>query len=300
MSATMTPIAWLLASRVMHDRLRPVRNRFVYPVFCLRVNLDALPRLERWWFGVNRARIVSLRTADYGPRDGTDLAAWMRARLRSAGLPDDGEIWLQTFPRVFGYAFNPVSFWYCHDRDGALRALVAEVTNTFGGRHAYLVTAPDLGPIGEATVLATRKCLHVSPFNDVRGHYGFHLRETAGTSFVGIDYFDDDGLLLRTSMAGYKRPLTGGAMLAALLRQPWVTLSVTARIHWQALRLWVRGVPFHGSEPPASRAAAPARAEAGIAQMTSMPASLPASMPAPPPASAAEPVSNFLPNDLRP
>ncbi|QET02157.1 DUF1365 domain-containing protein [Cupriavidus pauculus] len=294
----MTPIAWLLASRVMHDRLRPVRNRFVYPVFCLRVNLDALPGLERWWFGVNRARIVSLRTADYGPRDGTDLATWMRARLREAGLreaglPEDGEIWLQTFPRIFGYAFNPVSFWYCHDRDGALRALVAEVTNTFGGRHAYLVTAPNLGPIDESTVLATRKCLHVSPFNDVRGHYGFHLRETADTSFVGIDYFDDDGLLLRTSIAGWKRPLTGGAMFAALLRQPWVTLSVTARIHWQALRLWVRGVPFHGSEPPASRAAPPAHPEAAMAAM-------PPTAPLSAPASAAEPLSDLLPNDIRP
>ena len=251
----MNPAAWLLRSRVMHDRLRPVRNRFVYPVFCLRLNVDALPQLQRWWFGIDRARIVSLRTHDYGPRDGSNLAVWMRACLLAAGLPNDGEIWLQTFPRIFGYAFNPVSFWYCHDRDGHLRALVAEVANTFGGHHAYLITAPDQGPIHERTVLCTRKCLHVSPFNDVRGHYAFHLRETEETSFVGIDYFDDDALLLRTSIAGTKHPLTGIAMLAALLRQPWLTLSVIARIHWQALRLWLRGVPFHGKHPPLHRPA---------------------------------------------
>lgn len=253
----MKPDAWLLRCRVMHDRLRPVCNRFVYPVFCVRLNLDALPQLDRWWFGVDRPRIVSLRTRDYGPRDGSDLAGWMRTRLRAARLPDDGEIWLQTFPRIFGYAFNPVSFWFCHDCDGQLRALVAEVRNTFGGRHAYLVTAPDLGPIHEQTVLGTRKCLHVSPFNDVRGHYAFHLRETDETSFVGIDYFDDASLLLRTSIAGQKQPLTGVAMLTALLRQPWLTLSVTLRIHWQAIRLWARGVPFHGKRPPTQPASAP-------------------------------------------
>ena len=246
----MKPAAWLLQARVMHDRLRPARNRFVYPVFCLRLNLDALPKLQRWWFGVDSVSIVSLRTRDYGPRDGSDLAIWMRARLRAAGLPDDGEIWLQTFPRVFGYVFNPVSFWYCHDRDGHLRALVAEVNNTFGGRHAYLVTAPDLGPIHDDTVLATRKCLHVSPFNDVCGHYAFQVREAGDTSFIGIDYFDDDGLVLRTSLAGHKHPLTGLAFLKALMRQPWITLSVTIRIHWQAMRLWARRVPFHGKLPP--------------------------------------------------
>lgn len=251
----MKPDAWLLQCRVMHDRLRPVRNRFVYPVFCVRLNLDALPRLERWWFGIDRPGIVSVRTRDYGPRDGGDLAGWMRARLRAAGLPDDGEIWLQTFPRIFGYAFNPVSFWYCHDRAGHLRALVAEVNNTFDGSHAYLVTAPDEGPIHERTVLCTRKCLHVSPFNDVLGHYAFHVRETDGTSFVGIDYFDDVSLLLRTSIAGHRQPLTGTAMMTALLRQPWMTLSVTLRIHWQALRLWWRGAPFHGKRPPSQAAA---------------------------------------------
>ncbi|SDD55311.1 hypothetical protein SAMN05216345_11113 [Cupriavidus sp. YR651] len=246
----MSPVAWLIHSHVMHDRLRPVRNRFVYPVFCLRLNLEALPLLQRWWFGVDRPGIVSLRTRDYGPCDGSDLAGWMRTHLRAAGLPDDGEIWLQTFPRIFGHVFNPVSFWYCHDRNGDLRALLAEVTNTFGGRHAYLVTTPDLGPIHETSVLATRKSLHVSPFNVVCGHYAFHVRETQNTAYTGIDYFDDSGLLLRTSIGGRKMPLTGRAMLEALLRQPWITLSVVVRIHWQALKLWRLSVPFHGKHPP--------------------------------------------------
>ena len=248
----MTATAWLLRCRVMHDRLRPARNRFVYPVFCVRVDIDAMPSLRRWWFGVDWTRLVSLHTRDYCPRDGSSLGDWVRPRLAAAGLPDDGPIWLQTTPRLFGYAFNPVSFWYCHDRAGALRALVAEVNNTFGDHHAYLVTAPDLGPIHTHTVLATRKRLHVSPFNTVQGHYAFHIRETEETAYVGIDYYDDDGLLLRTSIGGRKGPLTLRRMLAVLAAQPWAAIAVIVRIHWQAVRLWWRSVPFHGKHPPSA------------------------------------------------
>jgi len=234
----------------MHDRLRPARNRFVYPVFCLRVDIDELPALQRWWFGVNRRRLFSLHTRDYGPRDGTSLGDWIRPRLAALGLPDDGPVWLQTAPRIFGYVFNPVSFWYCYDKAGALRALVAEVNNTFGDHHAYLVTAPDLGAIHARTVLATRKLLHVSPFNTLQGHYAFQVRETESTAYTAIDYFDDGGLLLRTSIGGRKLPLTLPRMLMALAGQPWAAIAVIVRIHWQAFRLWRMSVPFHGKHPP--------------------------------------------------
>ncbi|WP_235697791.1 DUF1365 domain-containing protein [Cupriavidus metallidurans] len=243
--------AQLLRANVMHERLRPVRHRFVYPVFCLRLNLDALPRLRRWWFGVDRWRLLSLRRRDYGPRDGSELAPWMRARLREAGVHADGEIWLQTFPRVFGYAFNPVSFWLCHDRAGDLRALLAEVNNTFGERYAYLMAASDGGPILPAATLHCRKVLHVSPFCRVEGHYEFRVRTTPDTAFVGITYHDADGPLIRTAIGGRILPFARGAVLGALSRQPWMALAVVVRIHWQALRLWLRHVPFYGRCPPA-------------------------------------------------
>ncbi|URF07422.1 DUF1365 domain-containing protein [Cupriavidus campinensis] len=246
----MKPAALLLRCRVMHDRLRPARNRFAYPVFCLRIDIDGLPALQQWWFGIDRRRPFSLHTRDYGPRDGTSLGKWIRPRLAALGLPDDGPIWLQTTPRIFGYVFNPVSFWYCYDKAGALRALVAEVNNTFGDHHAYLVTAPDLGVIHSRTVLATRKRLHVSPFNTVQGHYAFQVRETESTAYAGIDYYDDNGLVLRTSIGGHKSPLTLGRMLLAVARQPWAAIAVIVRIHWQAFRLWRMSVPFHGKHPP--------------------------------------------------
>ena len=246
----MKPPALLLRCRVMHDRLRPARNRFVYPVFCLRVDIDSLPALQQWWFGVDRQGLFSLHTRDYGPRDGTSLSNWIRPRLAMLGLPDDGPIWLQTAPRILGYVFNPVSFWYCYDKAGALRALVAEVNNTFGDHHAYLVSAPDLGAIQARTVLATRKLLHVSPFNTMQGHYAFQVRETESTAYTAIDYFDDGGLLLRTSIGGRKFPLTLPRMLMALASQPWAAIAVIVRIHWQAFRLWRMSVPFHGKHPP--------------------------------------------------
>lgn len=242
----MTEDAQLLVGQVMHRRLRPVANHFVYPVFAVRVKLSALGRLTGPWFGVDCLRPLSLRTRDYGPRDGTDLLAWIRGLLRNAGVCADGDVWLQTFPRIAGWMFNPVSFWYCHDASGALRAVLAEVNNTFGQHHRYLLAAADGAPIGTHTVLSCRKALHVSPFCRVDGDYRFRFIETQTTALVRIDYQDHDGLLLRTAIGGRLQPFDARHLRRALLRQPLLALQVVARIHWQALRLWAKGAPFFG------------------------------------------------------
>jgi DUF1365 family protein len=239
----------LMSGRVMHERLRPVRNRFVYPVFCVRLNLARLMTTERWWLRINRFGPLSLYLRDYGPCDGSDLRVWLLNLLAQSGIAIDGDIWLQTFPRVFGFAFNPVSFWYCHDRTGGLRALLAEVRNTFGARHCYLLHPADNAPIGSATVLPCQKVLHVSPFCRVEGHYMFRVRESERGSSIAIDYHDPQGLVIRTAIALRKQPLTGASAMRALVRQPWLTLAVVARIHWQAIRLWIRRTPYHGSNP---------------------------------------------------
>ncbi|MDE1183493.1 DUF1365 domain-containing protein [Paraburkholderia sp.] len=243
------PAAWLLTGRVMHERLRPARHRFAYPVFCVRCDLARLDSLDSAWFGVNRWAPLSLHARDHGPCDGSDLGDWMRAQLSDAGIPADGAIWLQAFPRVFGYAFNPVSFWFCHDSAGALRALFAEVRNTFGARHGYLLSAPDHAPITSSTELQCRKVLHVSPFCRVEGGYTFRVHESRQRTSVAIDYHDADGLLIRTMLGGRLAPLTRAAALGALARQPLLTLGVVARIHWQALRLFIKRVPFYGKHP---------------------------------------------------
>ncbi|WP_343649443.1 DUF1365 domain-containing protein [Herbaspirillum sp.] len=252
--------ALLLSGQVMHQRLRPVLHKFIYPVFCVRLDLARTAEAGNVWFGVDRRRPMCVRTRDYGPRDGSDLAGWVRAHLQQAGLPHDGAIWLQTFPRMFGFVFNPVSFFLCHDREGALRAVLAEVNNTFGETQHYLLSAPGQGIIDEHTRLVCDKLMHVSPFCEVRGFYRFRFRDQAGrapsrgdTAFVGIDYYDHGhpaeaahGLqpLMRTSIGGHLHPLTTASAFAALCAQPLLTLGVVVRIRWQALLLWRKRVPW--------------------------------------------------------
>lgn len=242
------PAAQLVYGQVMHARLRPAPHRFVYPLFYVRLNLARLDECQSRWFGVDRWRPLSIRRRDYGPRDGSSLERWMRALLRAHQIDADGDIWLQTFPRVAGYAFNPVSFWHCHDSAGQLRAVLAEVNNTFGESHRYLMPiAPTAG--GVATCTADKQ-MHVSPFCPVEGHYRFRFRLGAARHCTGLDYSDKDGLLLRTSLSGHPVPMTERALAAALLRYPLLGLGIVLRIHWQALRLWLKRVPFF-SKPPA-------------------------------------------------
>lgn len=242
--------AQLIVGQVMHERLRPVCNRFVYPVFCVLCDVDRLDELDSWWFGIDRPHPIGLRRKDYG--DGQP-GPWMRRLLAQAGLACDGEIWLMTFPRVLGYVFNPVSFWYCRNAEGELIALLADVSNTFGERHRYLLSAPDDRPIRQDDVLRCRKVFHVSPFCEIEGHYEFRLRDTADTAFVGIDYVDNMGLLLKTAISGRRLAFEARTVWGALIKQPLLTAGIVIRIHLQALRLWRRGLRVFRKPPPPER-----------------------------------------------
>jgi uncharacterized protein len=137
---------------------------------------------------------------------------------------------------VLGYVFNPVSFWFCEDHTGRLQAVLAEVSNTFGERHAYLLRAD--------RALEARKVFHVSPFFPVAGRYRFGFGERAGRRLARIDYFDEAGPLLYTSISGQPQPLTRARLALACFTHPFMTVVIMARIHWQALRLWVKRAPF--------------------------------------------------------
>ncbi|WP_219114551.1 DUF1365 domain-containing protein [Janthinobacterium sp. UMAB-56] len=242
------PAAQLLHGQVTHTRLRPVPHRFVYPLFYVRLNLARLDECHSRWFGVDRLRPLSIRRRDYGPRDGSSLEQWIRALLRDHHIDADGEIWLQTFPRVAGYVFNPVSFWHCHDAAGQLRVVLAEVNNTFGESHRYLMRIAHTEG-GSSTATAVKQ-MHVSPFCEVRGHYRFRFRLDGASHCTGLDYHDGDGVLLRTALSGRPVPMTDSALAFALLSYPLLGLGIVFRIHWQAFRLWLKHVPFF-SKPPA-------------------------------------------------
>lgn len=235
----------------MHRRLRPVEHRFTYRLFFLRLPLSALESTQNAFFSLNRFNLASLHFRDHGARDGTHPLAWIRALLAREGIATaDGEVWLQCFPRVLGYVFNPVSFWFCHGRDGRLRAILAEVSNTFGECHAYLLAHPDGRPIGDDEALDARKVFHVSPFFQVTGAYAFRFVNSGGVRLARIDYSDDSGPLLLTAISGRPLPLSARRVLHAFASHPLMTLGVMVRIHWQALRLWAKSVPFFSKPPP--------------------------------------------------
>ncbi len=239
-------IGW---GQVRHARLRPVRHAFDYPVFFLMLPLRTM-RNKRFALAHNRPALVSFHDSDHG--DGrADALDWLDELLRSEGISDaTGEAWLHCFPRMAGYAFKPVSFWYCHRPDGSLRAIVVEVNNTLGDRHCYLLDAPAYGHEQRA-----RKVFHVSPFCEVAGEYRFRFMRTADGSrtVVRIDHDDAQGPLLQTSVSGELKDATAGELRRAFWRFPLMTLGIVARIHWHALRLWAKRVPFHNR--PAARGA---------------------------------------------
>lgn len=243
---------WLFMGSVMHQRLRPVRHGFRYPVFFLRFPLSRSAELANRVFSINRFNLLSFHHADHG--DGGDPESWVRGILAAEGVAGaDGEIVLQTFPRVLGYVFNPVSFWYCHARDGALKAIVVEVNNTFGERHCYLLE--DAGrDLRGGMSLSARKVFHVSPFFEVVGGYRFRFlaarREHCARVVARIDYHDDDGDLLITALSGQAQEFSPRNLLRACVAMPLMTLAVTLRIHWQALLLAVRRVPIMGKPRP--------------------------------------------------
>jgi hypothetical protein len=245
------PAPRLYLGRVMHRRLRPAANRFTYGVFYLAVPLSRPESVENRWCSLNRGNLFSLRYADHGAQDGSHPLPWIRRILDEAGVQGaDGEVWLQAFPRVLGYVFNPVSFWYCEGRDGSLRAILCEVNNTFGERHRYLLAHADGRPIRRGETLAARKVFHVSPFNPVAGAYRFRFEPPGERSLARIDYHDADGDVLHTSVSGTAVPYSAAALLRAFLAYPWMTVGVVARIHWQALRLWAKRVPFFSKPIP--------------------------------------------------
>ncbi|MDP2227863.1 MAG: DUF1365 domain-containing protein [Moraxellaceae bacterium] len=241
--------SWLYSGMVIHHRLRPHEHAFRYPGLFICFPLDQKATLRSRLFSLDRFNLFSFYEKDHG--DGHDAESWIRTTLQREGITQaDGNIWLLAMPRILGFVFNPVSFWFCHDSADALRAVLCEVRNTFGERHCYLLTARDGGPIGKDTELTSRKVFHVSPFFDVKGHYRFRFNQQPEKRSVAIDYYEDDALSLKTHLSGSAREMTDTELLRTFFSFGWATVLVVWRIHWQALLLWRKKTRFHTKPVP--------------------------------------------------
>lgn len=246
--------ASLYDCQVMHRRHVAPSLRFRYRLFYLLLDVDRLDALSRALrlFSHNGFNLVSVHDRDHGSGAPGGLRAWAQTVLQGAGIAlPGGRIRLLCLPRVLGFAFNPLSLWYCEDRGGRLRAVIAEVRNTFGERHSYL-----LDGAGEAIdwqrPVDKDKVFHVSPFLDVAGRYRFRLEAPGAALRLAIHETCEGTPLLDASLAGRARALSDRRLLASVARMPWVTFKVVLAIHWQALRLWRAGASVRRKPSPPS------------------------------------------------
>ncbi|MBB4265833.1 DUF1365 domain-containing protein [Roseospira visakhapatnamensis] len=235
----------LYRGAVMHRRLRPRRHRLDYRVFSALLDLDDLPDMSRRlrWFAHNRFAPVSFHDRDHGPGDGAPLRPWVEAELARAGLDlGGGPIRVLCYPRLWGYVFNPLTVYFCHHPDGRLGAVLHEVNNTFGDRHCYLIPVADADGHAPVVRQTCDKRMYVSPFMEMETTYHFRIRPPAETVSVVIRQTDAEGTILVASFTGDRAPLTDRALAAAVARHPLMTVKVMAGIHWEALKLFAKGM----------------------------------------------------------
>ena len=234
----------LYTGTVMHARRSPHDNVFSYPVYMALLDLDELPELDRRLrlFGWNRRAVTSFHDADH---------LGIRALLAASGidLGVDGSIQVLTNLRVLGYVFNPVSFWWCRRGDGSLACIVAEVNNTFGETHPYVLHPATGTESGGRAVFETDKRLHVSPFMPMDQAYTWWFSEPGEQLSVRMDVHEVGSPDFHATLTARRVPLTSATLRSALFRYPLMPARVLALIHWQAVRLWLKRTPFYRKPP---------------------------------------------------
>ncbi len=241
----------LYPGEVMHARLKPMGHRFVYSVFSLLVDVDRLSELGRMsrLLSVNKRNLTSFYESDHTERPGETVRAFADRLLAGAGMEPPARVLLLCYPRVFGYAFNPISVYFAYDADDRLLALIYAVRNTFGERHSY-VAPIEPGDITPAGVRQTRtKIFHVSPFIDMGTRYDFRILPPGRTVRLRIHETERGEPLLSATFSGKAEKLGTTSLSLCLLKFPLMTWKIMAGIHWEALKLWLKGARFRRSPP---------------------------------------------------
>lgn len=243
----------IYAGQVVHDRSRPKRHRLRYRIFMLLLDLDELQALDRRLkrFSLNRFNLLSFHDRDHATEEGQTAKASVLAKLAARGIVlDDPKITLLCMPRVLGHGFNPLSVYFCREGDGSLKAIVYAVRNTFGQRHDYVlpVRRERAGWVEQGAP----KVFHVSPFMPMDLRYAFDIIAPDERVHVGVDVFDEAGLMLTATFAGQRRYLDDAGLMRAMLGHPWQMVGVLGAIVWEAIKIALKGFKTY-PDPTAPR-----------------------------------------------
>ena len=229
--------------KVIHRRFKPKEHYFKYNVFSLLIDLDELEIIQNKIkiFSYNKFNIISFYDTDHGPRDGTSLKKWIIKNLKDIGINNENiQIKLLCYPRIFGYAFNPLSVFFIYDQNSRLISILYEVKNTFGEQHTYIFKTDD-----DKTIINNcSKKFHVSPFIEMECHYYFRVLKPSDKISVIIDQNDKDGKLLYASQDGNARELNEKNLIISYISHPLMTFKIIVAIHYEALKLWLKGIKF--------------------------------------------------------
>lgn len=240
---------------VVHKRVRPVQHALRYHVFSLLLDCEELPDLDRRLrlFSYNRFNVFSLYDRDHG--DGTALHSYLRDVAAQSGQEKIERFLMLCYPRMLGYGFNPVTVYFGMSAEWRPKLIVYEVNNTFGERKSYAIPVPEDAAAGTVSQKC-RKTFYVSPFNTVEGRYSFHVTPLGKEVTVGIALENDQGPVLKAYFRGARSNLSDATLLRALLRTGWLSVKVIAAIHFEALKLWLKGLRLTKRPPPPEKAIA--------------------------------------------
>ena len=233
---------------VVHQRIRPRRHRLKYKVFSLLIDLDELENLGKQYklLSYNRHTFYSIRDEDHGY--GQNIKEWIKQELQHAGYSDSNhQIQMLCYPRILGYVFNPLTVFFCYRKNGTLGSIIYEVHNTFHERHCYVLAVNDIPK--SIIKQQCNKQFYVSPFIKDACNYNFRVQAPGGKVSVVIREEDEDGLLFAASFAGVKIPLTDKTLMQTILNYPLMTIKVILGIHYEAIKLIIKRIPFFAHKP---------------------------------------------------